>query len=58
MSFAYKPLPFDDLTAFNRVGLTPNSIKFSCTEIALQLANVLPRGLSFSMDTQQQDFNN
>ena len=45
MSFAYKPLPFDDLTAFNRVGLTPNSIKFSCTEIALQLANVLPQGL-------------
>lgn len=45
MSLAYKPIPFDDLTALNRIHLASNSIKTSFTEIALQFANDLPQDL-------------
>jgi len=44
MGFAYKPIPFDDLTAINPVAPVAD-LKISLVEVASTLAAQLPRGL-------------
>lgn len=44
MGFAYKPIPFDDLTAINKVAPLP-ALKTSMADAAQTLARELPKGL-------------